>query len=248
MAFQPAVCNQCGGNLKVDDVDLNGFCKCEYCGTNHKIIDIITVDGLPTAKSLLMNAEFSKKDGNLEKAVKAYKDVLAIKPNCHEAWWGLYLCNAAFDNYYGYEDKYGNRGPLTKASIMENTIKKYAEHAIEFAPPSEAEKYKQEIAPQLEYIKDARNGVYDQKTNGKSGCYIATAIYGNYECTEVFLLRKYRDDYLNKRFFGKIFIKIYYQLSPHLIKYIKPNSFISRKIKKYLDNKVEKISLSITDV
>jgi len=53
MALQPAVCTNCGGNIKVDDIDLNGFGKCEHCKTPFKIIDVITIDGLPTAKSLL---------------------------------------------------------------------------------------------------------------------------------------------------------------------------------------------------
>jgi hypothetical protein len=158
MAMQPAICNQCGGKLNVDDVDLNGFCKCEYCGTSHKIIDIITVEGLPTVKSLLTNAEFEKNDNNLENAVKFYKEIIKIKPNCHEAWWGLYICNDAFDRYYNYEDKYGNRGPLTRASIMENTIQKYALRAIEYAPPEQAERYKKEIEDKLNYIEELRNG------------------------------------------------------------------------------------------
>ena len=80
MALQPAVCTQCGGKLKVDDVDLNGFCKCEYCGTSHKIIDIITIDGLPTVKSLLSNADIEIQDKNYENAIKLYKEVLKTKP------------------------------------------------------------------------------------------------------------------------------------------------------------------------
>jgi hypothetical protein len=170
MAMQPAICNQCGGNLNVDDVDLNGFCKCEYCGTSHKIIDVITVEGLPTVKSLLINAELEIKDNNLEKAVKFYEEIIKIKPNCHEAWWGLYICNDAFDRYYNYEDKYGNRGPLIKVSIIENTIQKYALHAIEYAPPEQAEKYKKEIENKLNYIEEVRNR--NKKPLNKFKCFI----------------------------------------------------------------------------
>lgn len=243
MANQPAICTQCGGKLEVDDVDLNGFCKCEYCGTSHKIIDIITVDGLPTVKTLLENAKMSIEDVNLENAVKLYKEAIKIKPNCHEAWWGLYLCNAAFDAYYNYQDKYGNSGPLTKASIMEKTITKYANRAIEYAPPEQAEQYKQEIQSSLNYINDARSGKFDKKTKGKFGCYIATAVYGSYECQEVLTLRRYRDDYLSKSFGGRLFIKFYYKFSPFLAKNIKKDSFIGKKIRKYLDKKVKKLSI-----
>lgn len=245
MSVQPAICNQCGGKLKVDDIDLNGFQECEYCGTRNKIIDIITIDGLPTVKSLLQNAEFEINDGNLENAVKLYKEVIKIKPNCNEAWWGLYLCNAAFDSYYNYEDKYGNRGPLTKASIMQNTINKYAMRAIEYAPPEQAKKYRKEIEEQLSYIEEIKNGKQDKKVNGKKGCYIATAIYGSYECEEVFVLRRYRDDYLSNKILGRLFIKFYYKVSPSLIKYIKKNSLLEKIIKKFLDRKVNKISSNI---
>lgn len=168
MAIQPAVCNQCGGSLEVDDIDLNGFCKCSYCGTSHKIIDIITIDGLPTVKNLLTNAEFSKEEGNLDNAVKLYKEIIKIKPNCHEAWWGLYLCNCAFDRYYNYQDKYGNSGPITKANILENTIKKYANHAIQFAPPEQAKIYLQNIKEEQNYIESVRNGTINKtKKEGK---------------------------------------------------------------------------------
>ena len=96
MALQPAVCTNCGGKIKVDDIDLNGFGKCEHCKTPFKVIDVITIDGLPTAKSLLAAAEHSMQDGNYEKAVNLFNEILTIKPNCHEAWWGLYACNTYF--------------------------------------------------------------------------------------------------------------------------------------------------------
>lgn len=165
MAVQPAICTQCGGTLNVDDANLNGFVKCDFCGTSNKVIDVITIDGLPTAKNFLISADLDLNDGNLEKAVKGYKEVIKIKANCHEAWWGLYLCNAAFDRYYNYEDKYGNSGPLIKANIMQNTIDKYAMHAIEFAPPEQADKYKNEIQGQLNYIEELRNGKKNKKSS-----------------------------------------------------------------------------------
>ena len=243
MAIQPAICANCGGNIKVDDVDLHGFCVCEYCQTAHKVIDIITIDGLPTVKSLLTNAEMLLIDGNADKAVEMYKEVLKIKPNCHEAWWGLYVCNRYYDRYYQYKDKYGNSGPLTKASIMANTIEKYALRAIEYAPGDIKDSYRAEIQSELDYIKQAQEGQFDRKTSGQSGCYIATAVYGSYSCDEVMALRRYRDDYLAKHLFGRAFIRVYYALSPAMAKHIKKDSFIGKKIKKYLDKKAERLFL-----
>ena len=70
MAIQPAICSNCQGAINVDDVDLNGYAECIYCHTPHRIIYIITVDVLPTAKALLFNADNALRDGNLEIAVQ----------------------------------------------------------------------------------------------------------------------------------------------------------------------------------
>ena len=51
----------------------------------------------------------------------------------------------------------------------------------------------------------------------KSGCFVATYVYGSYNCPQVWVLRRYRDDKLAKSIFGRLFIKVYYMLSPKLI-------------------------------
>ncbi|HEX2629785.1 MAG TPA: CFI-box-CTERM domain-containing protein, partial [Chitinophagaceae bacterium] len=51
---------------------------------------------------------------------------------------------------------------------------------------------------------------------GKEGCFVATACYGDYDAPEVVVLRKYRDDVLGKTFLGRMFIRIYYKVSPSL--------------------------------
>ena len=53
----------------------------------------------------------------------------------------------------------------------------------------------------------------------KSGCYIATAVYGAYDCPQVCTLRRYRDDVLAESALGRLFIRIYYKFSPKLVKY-----------------------------
>lgn len=49
------------------------------------------------------------------------------------------------------------------------------------------------------------------------GCYIATCIYGSYDCPQVWTLRRFRDWYLYKRRWGREFIMFYYKLSPKLV-------------------------------
>jgi len=67
------------------------------------------------------------------------------------------------------------------------------------------------------------------------GCYIATCVYGDYDCPQVMFLRKYRDEKLKTNLFGRIFIKCYYAISPKLVKIIKNNNKIKNIWKKCLD-------------
>ena len=53
----------------------------------------------------------------------------------------------------------------------------------------------------------------------KKGCYVATAVYGSYDCPQVWTLRRYRDYTLSKTCFGRLFIHIYYAISPILVRW-----------------------------
>lgn len=54
------------------------------------------------------------------------------------------------------------------------------------------------------------------KTNDKR-CYVATAVFGAYS-PETLILRKWRDEKLKPILIGRLFIKIYYKLSPFLLR------------------------------
>ena len=60
--------------------------------------------------------------------------------------------------------------------------------------------------------------VSTRPSSGKSGCYVATCVYGSYDCPEVWTLRRFRDATLKKSWFGRLFIRIYYMVSPHIVK------------------------------
>lgn len=67
------------------------------------------------------------------------------------------------------------------------------------------------------------------------GCYVATAVYGSYDCPQVWTLRRYRDNFLDKHLLGKTFIKAYYSISPKLIKILGKNKIFISFNKKILD-------------
>jgi len=75
----------------------------------------------------------------------------------------------------------------------------------------------------------------------KSFCYIATAVYGDYNAPEVVVLRNYRDKTLSKTDIGKIFVKAYYKFSPPFAARLRNNKFLSSVARLILDFVVRKL-------
>ena len=74
---------------------------------------------------------------------------------------------------------------------------------------------------------------------GKAGgCFVATACYGNYDAPEVLVLRKFRDEKLLKSFSGKVFVKIYYSISPSLAALISKSDRLKKSIRKCFLNPI----------
>lgn len=84
----------------------------------------------------------------------------------------------------------------------------------------------------------------DRKSRKKnSGCYVATAVYGSYDCPQVWVLRRYRDECLAKSFPGRAFIHLYYSISPTLIKWFGGKSWFRSLFINFLDRKVESLKV-----
>ena len=58
-----------------------------------------------------------------------------------------------------------------------------------------------------------------KKSEKSGGCYIATCIYGSYDCPQVWTLRRFRDNILADTWYGRAFIHAYYAVSPVLVKW-----------------------------
>lgn len=74
-------------------------------------------------------------------------------------------------------------------------------------------------------------------SNG-GGCYVATAVYGSYDCPQVWTLRRFRDFSLAKKWYGRAFIKFYYAVSPTLVKYFGNMPWFKNYFRKKLDKLV----------
>ena len=57
-----------------------------------------------------------------------------------------------------------------------------------------------------------------KKRRKSNGCYVATCVYGSYDCPEVWVLRRFRDNTLEKNALGRAFISLYYAISPTVVK------------------------------
>lgn len=80
----------------------------------------------------------------------------------------------------------------------------------------------------------------DEDPKDPGSCYIATYVYGNYDASEVLILRKFRDEKLLTNSIGTPFVKFYYKISPFLIKHFGGKIF--KKIsKKFLDYIIKKL-------
>lgn len=101
--------------------------------------------------------------------------------------------------------------PAAKGEINRYTekVKKYAP---EYEPPAEA--------------------------TSSGGCYVATAVYGSYDCPQVWTLRRFRDYSLANTWYGRTFIRVYYATSPTLVKWFGHTAWIKELWKSWLDRMV----------
>lgn len=86
-----------------------------------------------------------------------------------------------------------------------------------------------------------RTGAADS-SKSSGGCYVATAVYGSYDCPQVWTLRRFRDNTLDSSRCGRLFIRLYYAISPTVVKYFGGTKSFKRIFKKRLDKMVDKLN------
>jgi len=103
---------------------------------------------------------------------------------------------------------------------------------LDFGKVNESE-ITQKIKKINEQFSEANITVYEPKSSG--GCYVATAVYGSYDCPEVWTLRRFRDKTLAGTCFGRLFIRFYYAVSPTAVKYFGNTKLFKNLFRKPLD-------------
>ena len=214
MSVENGKCPSCGGALLLDASKEKMTCK--FCGHEvviQQAVQKCTIDGIADFDTKMLSAQRAIEfDEDFDKAAKYYREALDLRPDDYKALWGMFLCEMAAinwaDNFKGYVQVPGDI-----PSNIQNALMRYGDRAYTNAP--------EDVKPYYYRIMQEIQSAYftsRQKPQEKKGCYIATAVYGSYDCTEVWVLRRYRDYNLDTNIFGKIFIKLYYAISPTVVK------------------------------
>ncbi len=101
-----------------------------------------------------------------------------------------------------------------------------------------------ELAQQNEVIRNSdifTSEDSDDEDTDSEGCYIATCVYGSYDCPQVWTLRRYRDFTLYETWCGRVFVYIYYAISPWLVKWFGDTQWFQNVWREKLDKIVEQL-------
>lgn len=255
MAIIPAKCTQCGANIQVDETQEAGICQ--YCGTafitekainNYNITNNVNIANATInvtggdIENLLLRAQQYEDCGDYEKAKEYYNRILDIDAN-HEIAKTKVFKLGAF--YIGAVE-------VSKQQLdtIEECIKKGEKlHAIRITREmsglglanakhyvenfyninkNKPQNYSQQTAPSL-------------STKSSGGCYVATCVYGSYDCSQVWTLRRYRDNILGSTWYGRCFIRTYYAISPTLVKWFGKTKWFKKFWRSKLDRMVAKL-------
>ena len=130
---------------------------------------------------------------------------------------------------------------LTVRQKRIDDIKKLNEEILKLDPD-----YESLEIPKLEPYSPPQKPVplYNESSyndTSSNGCYVATAVYGSYDCPEVWTLRRYRDDMLAKTWHGRLFIYLYYAISPTIVKLFGDTMWFKNMWRGKLDKKVKQL-------
>ena len=100
-------------------------------------------------------------------------------------------------------------------------------------------------SPEKEPVRTQEKPIVNPRPQSKKknkGCYIATCVYGSYDCPQVWTLRRFRDEHLSTSWYGRAFISTYYLISPYLVELFGEKKWFKDMWKKTLNRIINKLA------
>ena len=156
--------------------------------------------------------------------------------NCWAANGIMYILGDNVDALFpDYEELHSVAVEAWKTGIiMHNKLMRYL---------GNKEGNKNKILQYAEKVKKYDTSYETPEINTSSGgCYVATAVYGSYDCPQVWTLRRFRDNTLAETWYGRAFIHTYYAISPTLVKWFGHTDWFKKMWKGKLDRMVANLN------
>lgn len=229
----------------------SAFCKCRVDGTGYKIIalDIERFVELKNGYLYYIDDDSSlvkiRMDGsNKQELCSNVETVLSVKEDkivfvSVDRRKVQEFSNAVTVVKSIYAVDFSGEG-LRKLAYDIADAKEYDENTVYFTTLKRGAVRKKELFS-LDIQTHAVNKLLEVSINENSGCYVATAVYGSYDCPEVWTLRRFRDDTLAKTWYGRAFIRLYYAVSPTLVKWFGQTGWFKRMWQGKLDRMVNSL-------
>ena len=80
----------------------------------------------------------------------------------------------------------------------------------------------------------------------RSGCFVATAVYGSPQAQQVLVLRAYRDRVLNRSSSGRAFVLVYYRFGPSIARLVRLIPPLGRVARRVLDGFVVRVQTRLS--
>jgi len=255
-------CPSCGAIIEINENSQKSFC--EFCGfaliknqqapQTQQVVQIVKTQNHEWQSKLALAQNWERTyfaqgakavvigtDKGFNAVVELYCQSELVGGHEPEQW----LSFARFYTkglVFGIEQKELVLHSINRA-IVNYTL--YMDNAIRFSETGKDE-LEREKTETIEKLRADLSRFPEKKPNGSAaasakGCYIATSVYGSYDCPEVWTLRRYRDFKLSNTKRGRLFTKIYYKISPTIVKLFGKTKLFNRISKWYLDKKVRKL-------
>lgn len=172
--------------------------------------------------------------GMQDKAISSYEKALELNPQMGTAYTNLGTIYILNKNYREAAAQYEKGLPFISQN-EDDYWTAYANYAVAVAQLGDLSRAKNMIDEAERHGYKNGDGCRELAGLKKQGCYVATSVYGSYDCSEVWTLRRFRDNSLTETWYGRVFIKLYYAISPTLVKWFGNTDWFKKMWKGILD-------------